>query len=198
MTGSEAIKTMGGKLIKDFDINSEPRLSIYRQVYENFMIGLEEGIDNKGVMLIGSIGVGKSMLMKIMQKLFKDSRRQFKWLNCRDITDMLESFTVLEIKEYYGKGCKMDLYIDDIGVGNSVHNKYGNTTNIIADILLERYDLFISEGFKTHISSNRPTSLDRNEYPNIITLETLYGDRIIDRLNEMCEKITWKGESLRK
>ncbi|MBP9791560.1 MAG: hypothetical protein KBD57_13535 [Bacteroidia bacterium] len=198
MTGSEAIKVMGGKLTKDFDINSEPRLSIYRQVYENFMIGLEEGINNKGVMLIGDIGVGKSMLMKIMQKLFKESRREFKWFNCRDISDLLETFSVLEIKEYYGKGCKMDLYIDDIGIGNSIHNKYGNTSNIIADILIERYELFVSEGFKTHISSNKPTALDRQKYPNISTLEILYGNRIIDRLNEMCEIITWKGESLRK
>jgi DNA replication protein DnaC len=198
MTGAEAIKVMGEKLTKDFDINSEPRLSIYRKVYENFMIGLEEGINNKGVMLIGDIGVGKSMLMKIMQKLFCESRREFKWFNCREISDLLECFTVIEIKEYYGKSCKMDLYIDDIGVGNSIHNKYGNTTNIIADILMERSELFVSEGFKTHVSSNKPTSLDKEKYPNIVTLENLYGDRIIDRLHEMCEIITWKGKSLRK
>ena len=61
MTGSEAIKVMGGKLTKDFDINSEPRLSIYRQVYENFMIGLEEGINNKGVMLIGDGRAGHGL-----------------------------------------------------------------------------------------------------------------------------------------
>lgn len=198
MTGSEAIQIMGSKLMKDFDINSEPRLSIYRQVYENFMIGLEEGINNKGVMLIGSVGVGKSMLMKIMQKLFRESRREFKWLNCREIIDLLEIYSVLEIKEFYGKSLKMDLYIDDIGVGNSIHNKYGNTTNIIADILMERSELFVIEGFKTHVSSNKPTALNKEEYPNIVTLETLYGDRIIDRLNQMCEKIVWKGDSLRK
>lgn len=198
MTGSEAIKILGCKMHKDFDIDSEPRLSIYKSVYQNFVDGLDENIFNKGVMLVGRIGVGKSVIMKIMQKLFKDSNRGFKWFTCRDIVDLVEHYSVSEVKEFYGRGLKMDLYIDDIGVGNSIFNKYGNTTNIVSEIILERYDLFVSEGFKTHISSNNPTSLDKSKYPNIITLEDMYGDRVIDRLKEMCEIIVWKGESLRK
>lgn len=198
MTGSEAIKTLGTKMHKDFDIDSEPRLSIYKSVYKNFADGLDENISNKGVMLIGQIGVGKSVMMKIMQKLFKDSVRGFKWISCGDLIDLLEHYTPSEVKQFYGKDLKVDLYIDDIGAGNSVYNKYGNTTNIISEIISERYDLFVAEGIKTHVSSNRVTSLDKTEFQNIITLEDLYGARVIDRLKEMCEIIVWKGESLRK
>lgn len=198
MTGSEAIKTLGVKLFKDFDIDSEPRLSIYKRCYENFIEGLDEEKRNKGLLIIGQIGVGKSVMMKIMQKLFKDSVRGFKWLVCSDLVDLLEHYTPSEVKQMYGRELKMDLYIDDIGVGNSIFNKYGNTTNIISDILSERYELFVSEKIKTHVSSNKSTSLDKKLFPDIITLEDLYGIRIIDRLKEMCETIVWKGDSLRK
>jgi len=198
MTGSEAIKILGNRLYKDFDIDSEPRRSIYKQVYDNFIFGLDTENHSKSVMLIGKLGVGKSAMMRIMQKLFKDSARAFKWLSCADLNDLVENYSVSEVKHLYGKDLKMDLYIDDIAYGVSTVNKYGTVTNIISDILSERYELFISEGFKTHISSNRPTALDKTKYPDIITLEDLHGARIIDRMKEMCEIITWKGESLRK
>lgn len=198
MTGSEAIKVLGNKLFKDFDIDSEPRLSIYKKAYENFINGLDEEKSTKGILLIGQVGVGKSVMMKIMQKLFKDSVRGFKWLVCGDLVDLLEHYTPSEVKQMYGRDLKMDLYIDDIGVGNSIFNKYGNTTNIISEILSERYEIFVSEKIKTHISSNKATALDKNKFPDIITLEDMYGPRIIDRLKEMCEIIVWKGESLRK
>lgn len=198
MTGSQAIRILGGKMNKSFDIESEPRQTVYKKVYENFSNGLEAIDSGKGVLLVGSIGVGKSMLMKIMQKLFKDSLRGFKWLTCYEIVDLMEYYTAAEIKSLYGKELKMDLYLDDIGVGNSVYNKFGNTSNIIAEILIERYELFISEGYRTHVSSNKVTSLDKSQYPDVVTLETMYGDRVVDRLKEMCEVIAWKGESLRK
>ncbi len=198
MRGSEAIKIVGSKMFKGFDIDKEPRISIYRSVYEKFIRGLETYNTEKGVMLIGNIGVGKSVLMRIMQKLFKDSPRAFRWLNCCDLKDLLEDTPVTEVKEMYGKSLKMDLYIDDIGMGSIISNVYGNKLNIISEILIERYELFISEGFKTHVSSNRPTALDKKKYPNIVTIEEVYGERVLDRLKEMCEVITWKGESLRK
>lgn len=198
MTGSQAISILGNKLVKGFEINSDPAKSVYKQVYENFSEGLDETVNNKGIMLIGNIGVGKSMLMRIMQKLFKDSRRAFKWLSCAEVSDLMEYYPLAEIKTMYGRDLKIDLYLDDIGVGNAVYNKFGNTTNVISEILIERYELFVREGIKTHVSSNRPTSLDKEKFPNVITIETMYGDRIVDRLREMCETIVWKGESLRK
>lgn len=198
MTGSEAIKILGNKLYTGFDIDSEPQNSIYKKTYENFISGLNEENSGKGILLIGQIGVGKTAMMKIMQKLFKESARCFKWLTCNDLIEMMEHYTVSEIKSYYGKDLKMDLYIDDVGMGNATYSKFGNTTNIISEILLERYDLFVKEKFKTHISSNRPTALDKTKYPDIITLEDMFGQRVVDRLREMCEVIVWKGESLRK
>jgi DNA replication protein DnaC len=196
--GSEAITILGKKISNDFSISEEPRLSIYRNCYEKFIKRLEKYNTEKSIALIGSIGVGKTTMMKIMQKLFKDSESRFMWVTGRELNAMLEDYTVSELIERYGKSLKMDLYIDDIGIGNSSFHKYGNSINIISEILLDRYELFCSEGFKTHISSNIPLALDKAKYPNVMTLMDMYGDRVIDRIKEMCDITTWQGKSLRK
>jgi DNA replication protein DnaC len=198
MRGSEAIQIIGSKLYRDFDISKEPRTTIYKTVYEKFLRRLEDYNSEKGLLLVGSIGVGKTAIMRIMQKLFKDSKSAFRWVNSYDLCDMVEESSVSEIKEIYGKSFLMDLYIDDIGIGNGTLQKYGNRINIISEVLIERYELFVESGIKTHLSSNLPTRIDKKKYPNVQTLEDLYGNRITDRINEMCENIIWKGESLRK
>jgi DNA replication protein DnaC len=163
----------------------------YKKVYEHFAKK-----SRKGVFLIGSVGIGKSAMMKIMQRLFKDTDRRFKWVNSYDLKDMAEQVTTGEIKSLYGYDLKCDLYVDDIGFSSDVR-RYGNTVNIISEILMERYDLFINSGYRTHLSSNMLVSIKNNE-KNIPTIETIYGARVVDRLREMCELVTWNGESLRK
>ena len=95
----------------------------------------------------------------------------------------------------YGFDLKCDLYIDDIGFSVDV-KRYGNTVNIITEILMERYDLFVSTGIKTHLSSNIMTQIT-NDIANKPTLKLMYGARIIDRMKEMCEIVTFKGKSQR-
>jgi DNA replication protein DnaC len=63
---------------------------------------------------------------------------------------------------------------------------------------LDRYDLFVETGIKTHFSSNLPTRLDKEKYPNQTTLVDIYGERVVDRIIQMCEIVIFKGESLRK
>jgi DNA replication protein DnaC len=95
----------------------------------------------------------------------------------------------------YGFDLKHDLYIDDIGFSVDV-KRYGNTVNIITEILMERYDLFVSTGIKTHLSSNIMTHIV-NDINNKPTLKIIYGARIVDRIKEMCEVIIFKGNSQR-
>ena len=198
MRGSEAIKFIGSQFYKNFDFSKDPINGIYKTVYEKFIKGLENYNTEKGILLIGNIGVGKTALMRIMQKLFKDTFRSFKWVNSYELYEMFEEMPLSTIKEMYGKNYFGDLYIDDIGIGNGIIQKYGNKTNIISELIVERYELFVSTGIKTHLSSNISTKLDKIKYPNVQTLEELYGNRVLDRINEMCDNIIWKGESLRK
>lgn len=198
ISGSEAINIIGKKLVEDFSIDKEPHYSVYKQVYENLIRSLDNTTRHKGVIIIGSIGVGKTMLMKVIQKLFKETERRFVWVNGYEFKDLLDDdYTVPEIKQMYGKSLRSDLYIDDVGMNGADYKKFGNSVNIISDILIERYELFLSEGFRTHLSSNLPTYLKDNP-ANLPTLEKIYGARVFDRIKEMCDLITIQGNSLRK
>lgn len=193
MRVSEIITNLGKDFNKNFSIENEPLFSKYKEVYTQLLKDGREK-EKKGVLLVGSVGSGKSMLMRVMQRLFKDTESRFKWANSSDLKDMIEEVGVNKIKEMYGKGLKMDLYIDEIGASlNSNH--YGNNVNIISEIISERNELFVMSGFRTHFSSNIPPfSVDLG----IKTLSNIYGDRCYDRMVEMCELISWSSKSLRK
>lgn len=199
MTGSEAITQVGLALYGEgFNVEEEPRRSIYRQVYEKFLRGLHSPNDEKGVLLIGNIGVGKSALMRVFQRLFINSPRQFRRISAPELVRMLDEYSSGELLDRYGKTLLCDLYIDDIGLENSEFKRYGNGTNIVAEIIFERHELFVTSGYKTHFSTNIPLTVNRDKFPNLNTLTDLYGNRLTDRLTEMTETIIWKGNSLRK
>lgn len=189
MRASEIITELGKDFKKDFSIDNEPLYSKYKQVYEH-LVSNEE----KGLLLIGSIGCGKSMLMKVIQRLFKDTEQRFKWVSSSVLKDMLDDCTVSEIKSIYGRPLKMDLYIDDIGFQKN-RNKYGDVINIISELIFDREELFFESGIRTHFSSNTPSRLENKE---IDTLESMYGKRCYDRILGMCKLISWQSKSLRK
>lgn len=196
LSGSDKINIIGRELYGDsFSIENVVTRDVYKKVYERIIIGLKRK-KSKGIFITGSIGIGKTAMMKVIQRLFKDTERRFKWISGHELKDLSETLTIMEIKDMYGAGLKCDLYIDDIGFSIDV-KRYGNTVNIISEIIMDRYDLYISSGFKTHISSNITAAIKNNE-KNIPTIERLYGVRVLDRIKEMCDLIIWNGESLRK
>lgn len=195
-SGKDYILDFGLKMYgEDFSLRDAELLAIYKKVYDYFL-KRDKNKCKKGILVIGGLGVGKSAMMKIMQRIFKDTNSRFKWVNAYDLKDLSEVYTTSQIKEMYGYDLKMDLYIDDIGISVDV-KRYGNTVNIITEMLMERYDLFISSGYKTHLSSNLLTSIT-NDVHNTPTLKSVYGARILDRIKEMTEVIKFKGESQRK
>ena len=52
---------------------------------------------------------------------------------------------------------------------------------MLAEILLDRYDKFVTHHMRTHLTSNL----------NAPELETLYGDRLRSRLREMCNVLSF-------
>lgn len=195
MEAREVVLKLGKEMYgKMFSIEMEDIFKVYQKVYQIFLKNHFKK-SKKGVLVVGGIGAGKTAMMKIMHRLFKDSASRFRWVNAYELKDLAEVYTSSEIKEMYGYDLKSDLYIDDIGFSVDV-KRYGNTVNIISEIILERYDLFIATGIKTHLSSNLKTEIvnDLNSTP---TLKSIYGSRIIDRIKEMCEIIIFKGTSQR-
>ncbi len=200
LSANEAIQIIGQRLIPDFLLEEPVMVSFYEKVFNVIVEGLD--IDNKrarSVLIIGDKGVGKSACMRVMGTLFKDTDRKFRYVKSYDLISMLDIMKPALIKDQYGAACKCDLYIDDIGLGQAVKNEYGNHINLISELIMERYDLFLSEGYKTHFSSNRLFNVDRSKYPNVSkTIMEMYGDVVCDRLIEMTEIIRWQGQSLRR
>lgn len=190
-SGYDAVMFIGQSLYGSKFCLDDKRLAIYKDVYTGLLQ------DNpKGFLIIGSKGVGKSTLMRIMQKVFLGTQREFVAVDALKIKDLLDEYSVSEIKSMYGFDLKKDLLIDDIGKGATEIKEYGNTINIISELLFERYDLYIKEGYLTHLTSNIITNTNNTDV-NIVTLEKLYKDRVYDRLKEMTRVINWSGQSLR-
>lgn len=194
MTGREAILKYGKEMFGDnFNLDSDEIGLIYKGIY-NYFIKSATNKTRKSLMIIGNVGAGKGSAMKVMQRIFKDTPARFKWISSSKLKDLSETLPTIEIKEMYGYDLKMDLYIDDIGIYSDV-KRYGTTINIISEILLERYELFVDTGIKTHFSSNL---LPDSTNPKIPTIKSIYGTRVFDRLKEQSITVLFKGESLRK
>jgi energy-coupling factor transporter ATP-binding protein EcfA2 len=151
----------------------------------------EHNIDlNKGLMLSGPIGCGKTTLLELM-KLIAVPEKKFLLTTSREI-----SFEFIqdgyEVIHRYSKGIpgqqtRRNIAFDDIGTERNLKH-YGNECNIMAEILLSRYDLFIQNGFVTHITTN----LSATE------LEEFYGNRVRSRLRNMCNLIAFDKEAVDK
>ena len=86
-----------------------------------------------------------------------------------------------EILEKYSRGSLYNDYrtpknycFDDLG-SESASKYFGNDCNVMAEILLTRYDIFKEKGIITHLTTN----LTAGE------IETIYGNRLRSRMREM-------------
>ena len=151
---------------------------------------------NKGLLINGEVGCGKTMTMDICREIFKG----FRIIEARHILrDYLTTGAdVINIYGRYdyktdGKGNRQHdkprtLCIDDLGLEEVDQKFYGNKSNVIAELLLDRYREFVKSGMITHATTNIGAS----------QIEQLYGIRGRDRMKEMFNLVTLPGESKRK
>jgi len=137
---------------------------------------------NKGIMLSGPVGIGKTSLMNLM-KILTTAEHKFYIKPCRDINYefIQEGY---EIIQRYSKGKlypdPKTICFDDLGTENNI-KYYGNECNVMAEILLSRYDLFIAKKIHTHITTNLSAS----------EIESAYGNRVRSRLRSMVNLISF-------
>lgn len=142
----------------------------------------EHGIDlNKGILLIGPVGCGKTSLMNLL-KLFVYPEFDYPVISTRNISS--EFYTDgYQVIHKYGKASKVYCF-DDLGIENNI-KQFGNETNCMAEILLYRYDQFVNIGTITHATTNL----------NAVELEKLYGNRVRSRLRSLFNLIVFDSKS---
>ena len=132
---------------------------------------------NKGILLTGPIGCGKTSLMNLMKYITPTEHKYFV-KSCREISfefiqDGYQIIHKYSIGKLYQSEVKT-ICFDDLGTENNL-KYFGNECNVMAEILLSRYDLFISKKLQTHITTN----LSATE------IENQYGNRVRSRMREM-------------
>jgi len=182
------IEKKGVELYGDhFRIMEDDHNVIYRLIaffLKDEQTAFQFGIDlNKGILLAGPVGCGKTSLMNVM-KYLTPIEHKFIVKPCRDVSleFINDGYSVIH---KYSKG---QLYqsdpkiycFDDLGIENNL-KYYGNECNVLAEVLLSRYDIFISKRIPTHITTNLSAS----------EIEQHYGIRVRSRLRELVNLIAY-------
>lgn len=147
---------------------------------EDELVAEKMNIDlSKGILLSGPIGCGKTTLFKLMQN-FPTKRKGFGITSTRQIvSEFMQSG--YEVLEKYSRGnfshdvrTPKTYCFDDLGT-ETTSKYFGNDCNVMAEILLTRYDLYKEKGIVTHITTNLSAS----------EIESQYGNRLRSRMREM-------------
>jgi energy-coupling factor transporter ATP-binding protein EcfA2 len=145
------------------------------------------GIDlRKGLLLTGPVACGKTTLLRLINHL-QFPAPNYHLISTREIClQFMESGHTL-IKQYGATSAKQRpvFCFDDLGTETAM-KYFGNETNVMAEIMLLRYDLYIHKGIPTHIT----TSLSASE------LEKHYGSRVRTRMREMFNLIPFANPTL--
>ncbi|CAL1518573.1 hypothetical protein MMC2321_02316 [Chitinophaga sp. MM2321] len=168
------------------DIDRPIVLKLLTYFLRDERVALDEGIDlNKGILLTGKIGCGKTSLISIIRNL---SQEAFKpaIISCRDISFEFGKMGYDVIAKYsknafypYTSIPRIHCF-DDLGLETTI-KFWGNDCNVMAEILLSRYDLLISHKMLTHVTTNLVSQ----------ELEDLYGNRLRSRMRAMFNLIAF-------
>ncbi len=184
---TKGIETYGPKFhLYEDDI--EVILSLLSYFLRDGITAPQRDLDlRKGILLSGPVGCGKTSLMSLMRH-FSTPESRFFMKPCRDISfEFIEDgFSV--IQKYSRRTHYQDLAksycFDDLGVEGSL-KYFGNECNVMAEILLNRYDLFVSQGIITHVTTNLSAS----------EIEAIYGNRVRSRFRELFNLIAFPNHS---
>ncbi|WP_258861551.1 ATPase [Marinilabilia salmonicolor] len=145
----------------------------------------------KGILLSGPVGSGKTSLMNLMRHFSREQAPHF-MKPCRDIAFEFEKDGFEILRRYSGitylAGAKPKIIktfcFDDLGT-EQILTHYGKECNVMAEIILSRYENFTRHHRLTHFTTN----LSADE------IEEIYGPRVRSRLREMCNLIAFPAET---
>lgn len=135
---------------------------------------------SKGILLTGPVGCGKTSLMKLLRHVVPH-HKPYKIIPCRNT---VFSFNHLGYKTIADYGNEKFFCFDDLGI-EPTGRHYGKDCNVMGEVLLSRYDLFLKHKIKTHCTTNL----------NALELEERYGNRVRSRMRQLFNLIAFDKES---
>ena len=136
---------------------------------------------NKGILLTGPVGCGKTSLITLLRHILP-RHKSYKVIPTRNIAFAF-NHTGYKTIEHFGNNnyyCFDDLGIEPTG------RFFGKDCNVMGEILLSRYDLFLEHKLNTHATTNL----------NAQELEDRYGNRVRSRMRQLFNLVAFdKGSA---
>lgn len=163
---------------KKFVIDQHNKSVIEQMYYYLTMNKKYKGDLNKGILMIGNYGTGKTIIMMIIKYLIEiNTDRRLTFINC---SNMYEETKDRGITYFY----KRPIILDEIGRETQVIKDYGTERRPMIELLSQRYN-------------NRAWTFGTSNM-NQSEIAEFYGGYIFDRFIEMFNIIKLDGNSRRK
>jgi len=153
---------------------------------------------HKGLALLGPVGVGKTLLLRTFAA---NPIRPFRLLTAEQVEAAYRAGEAgLKAQQALCGRDGRHLCIDDVCTEEKTVKDFGNPDAPMAKLILGRYKRYqdgILPRWATHLSSNNPLYRTKDLPANMPSWEERYGERAVNRLEELCNIIPFIGESRR-
>ncbi len=174
-------KLMFGKHFKIYEKDREIIRKLCHYVIRDYDNCKKHGLDlHKGILLSGPVGCGKTSLMRLLKHIVPH-QRPYQVIPCRNVVFGFNHIGYKVIQDY---GNSQFFCFDDLGV-EPLGRHYGKDCNVIGEILLSRYELFVKHKLKTHATTNL----------NAQELEVQYGNRVRSRMRALFNLVAFEKTS---
>ncbi|WP_207532967.1 hypothetical protein [Desertivirga arenae] len=170
---------------KDYDTVYQILVYVYRDKEHAAKHGIDLG---KGLIVAGPVGCGKTSLMQLLLHLDL-AIKPYQMVSVRSISLQFADRGIPLIKEYGGLGQKQPsiFCFDELG-GEPTTRFYGIKANVMREILLLRYELFMQKRVPTYVTTNLSPA----------EIESTYGTPLRSRLREMFNLVAFPEDSYDK
>jgi len=186
------VERIGKSIEPDFVITDDNRA-----VYSKFIQWIHGdpeymGYLNKGILLLGPTGTGKTLVMQIMSVYRTIDNIKFRHNNnvynlvydVVDVNQIISMFVQGGYDTIQSFTTRQALCLDDLGSEKAYAKRFGNSVDAISYIINERYQ-------------RKLLTLATTNYP-LTAIEERYDDRILSRLYGLFNFHSLKGDDWRK
>lgn len=145
---------------------------------------------SKGILLSGKNGCGKTSIMHLL-KPFLHPKFDYKIKTCREVSfefakkgsEALEIYTQITNNQNRLTG----YCFDDFGAEQQIKH-FANDSNVVAKIIINRYEPFIENKTVTHLTTNL----------SMLEIEKLYGSMVSTKIKQMFNVISFNSDTIDK